>query len=132
MHAHQGDVTKACTCEVALESQLVVYRSRQSTTSTSPSIGLFEEALDDGLIASNPSNRAHRLGHSKSTVRCWSPEELRSFLAAVEDEPDYPLWRLAASTGMRRGEMLGLRWGDFDLVRGTVSVQGSLCGMATR
>ena len=86
----------------------------------------LEEALDDGLIASNPSNRAHRLGHSKSTVRCWSPEELRSFLAAVEDEPDYPLWRLAASTGMRRGEMLGLRWGDFDLVRGTVSVQRQL------
>jgi integrase len=86
----------------------------------------LEEALDDGLIPSNPSNRAHRMGHSLPTVRGWSPGQLHTFLTAVEDEPDYPLWRLAASTGMRRGELLGLRWTDIDLERGLVSVQRQL------
>ena len=86
----------------------------------------LEEALDDGLIPSNPSNRAHRMGNSLPAVRGWSAAELHTFLTAVEDEPDYPLWRLAASTGMRRGELLGLRWTDIDLDRGLVSVQRQL------
>jgi len=86
----------------------------------------LEDAIEDELIPTNPSNRAHRMGQSLPTVRCWSPWELHRFLVAVEDEPDYPLWRLAANTGMRRGELLGLCWTDFDLDRGQVSVQRQL------
>lgn len=44
----------------------------------------------------------------------WSAAELRSFLGAMEEDPNHALWRLAANTGMRRGEVLGLRWRDLD------------------
>jgi len=40
----------------------------------------------------------------------------------AEADRDHPLWRLIASTGMRRGEALGLRWADVDLNAGTVNV----------
>ena len=45
-------------------------------------------------------------------------EELRQFLAGDDAGPAlYPLWHLVAMTGMRRGEVCGLQWGDIDLER---------------
>src|SRR5262249_36391506 len=70
---------------------------------------------------------AHRLDRdSAPEMLTWSREELRRFLTAVADEPEYPLWRLAAQTGMRRGELLGLRWRDVDLDRARLCVRQQL------
>ncbi|CAN5679382.1 hypothetical protein BH20ACT21_BH20ACT21_12700 [soil metagenome] len=56
-------------------------------------------------------------------MRTWSPSELRSFLEGVAHEPLYPVFLVAATTGMRRGEVLGLRWGDVDLDAGRAAIQ---------
>jgi cardiolipin synthase (CMP-forming) len=55
----------------------------------------------------------------------WSAEELHAFLEHVADDPYAALWRLAATTGMRRGELVALRWRDvdFDAARVTVVQQ---------
>jgi integrase len=45
----------------------------------------------------------------------WSPEELSAFLAYVRPHGFYAALYLSANTGMRRGEVLGLRWRDLDL-----------------
>src|SRR5205814_893506 len=45
----------------------------------------------------------------------WSPAELARFLDFVRDDALYPAFRLAATTGLRLGELLGLRWCDVDL-----------------
>jgi integrase len=45
----------------------------------------------------------------------WSPEELSAFLAYVRPHQFFAALYLAANTGMRRGEVLGLRWRDLDL-----------------
>jgi integrase len=42
--------------------------------------------------------------------------------AHVADEPDGPLWQLAAGTGARRGELAALRWSDVDLAAGRVTI----------
>jgi integrase len=59
-------------------------------------------------------------------MHTWSADELRKFLDASTADPNLPIWRLAASTGMRRGELLGLRWGDVDLVGGRLSLRQQL------
>lgn len=51
----------------------------------------------------------------KPELRVWQPDELATFLAAVDDDPLISLWRLIAFTGERRGEALGLRWADVEL-----------------
>ena len=51
---------------------------------------------------------------------------MRRFLAAAEGDDNYPLWRLAANTGMRRGEVLGLRWHDVDFAAGRVAIRQQL------
>ena len=54
-------------------------------------------------------------------MHVWSPEQLRAFLAQVRHDPLYAAWLLFATTGMRRGEVAGLRWPDVDLDAGRVS-----------
>lgn len=52
-------------------------------------------------------------------VKFWTPAEARIFLATSSSHRLYALFYLALMTGMRAGELLGLRWVDFD-ARGSV------------
>lgn len=61
----------------------------------------------------------------KKTPR-WTAEEGRRFLATAKDDTYHPLWLLALHTGMRRGEMLGLRWQDLDLPNRRVHIRQSV------
>jgi integrase len=55
-------------------------------------------------------------------MQVWSPEQLRTFLAHVRADRLFAAWMLFATTGMRRGEVAGLRWTDVDLQAGQVKV----------
>jgi integrase len=57
-------------------------------------------------------------------VHAWDAATLREFLATSSASGDrlHPLWVLLATTGMRRGEALGLRWSDVDLDAGRLRV----------
>ena len=63
---------------------------------------------------------------SGKAMRTWTPDELGSFLRSVEDDPYYAAWVLAANTGMRRGEVLGLRWQDIDFDRRRLSIRQTI------
>ena len=84
------------------------------------------DAVDAGLIERNPAVRAKppRLRLAPSTqMRSWTAAQLSSFLEATRDHPLALVWRLAAVTGMRRGEVLGLRWSDIDLENARLSIR---------
>jgi integrase len=99
---------------------------------------ILHEALADAVredrVDRNVADQARPpRGHSGSGMRTWSAEELRAFLKHVRDDRLYAAWLLAATTGMRRGEVLGLRWRDVDLgtkrvavTQGLVAVEGDL------
>ena len=63
---------------------------------------------------------------SGKAMRAWSPGELRSFLQLVEKDPHFAAWVLAANTGMRRGEVLGLRWQDIDFDRRRLAIRQTI------
>jgi integrase len=48
-------------------------------------------------------------------MRTWEPEELKRFLEFTKGDRYEPAWVFLATTGMRRGEALGLRWSDVNL-----------------
>jgi integrase len=86
----------------------------------------LDDAMRSGLLRSNPANRAHQLPAERPEMRTWSATELRRFLAWTRDDRLFPLWRLMASTGMRRGEALGLSWRDVDLDGHRLSIRQQL------
>jgi integrase len=83
----------------------------------------FGDAVEDRIIDSNPGARAHKLPSGRRDMKTWTGEQVHAFLDSVARDRLAGLWRLAFSSGMRRGEMLGLRWSDLDLDGATLSVQ---------
>jgi integrase len=86
----------------------------------------LKDAVRWGRLARNPADAADppRGGQKSDGVRAWDAPTLRQFLSASSESGDrlYPLWVLLATTGMRRGEALGLRWSDVDLDAGRLRV----------
>ena len=56
----------------------------------------------------------------------WTPAQLRTFLQFTAEDDLAPLFRVAAMTGMRRGEVCGLRWADLDLDKARLHVRQQL------
>jgi integrase len=59
----------------------------------------------------------------------WSPAELRQFLLATATDQHYAAYHLASFTGLRRGELLGLRWADIDLENAVLCVVQTVVGL---
>ena len=93
---------------------------------------ILADAVDEGLLQRSPATRAKPPRPTKPEITTWTPGELDGFLRMVEPDRLYGLWHLAAMTGMRRGELLGLMWQDIDLERGRLSVRRNLVRSADR
>lgn len=55
-----------------------------------------------------------------------SREQVLDFLAKIIDHRDYSIIYTAFFTGMRQGELLGLRWKDVDFIKATIDVRQQL------
>lgn len=76
-----------------------------------------------------PRNVARNVRTGTPRPRRFEPltaEEARAFLAATSNHRLNALFELALRTGLRKGELLGLRWEDLDLVGGTASIRRTL------
>jgi integrase len=74
-----------------------------------------------GYLARNVAATANLPKGMTPEMHVWSPEQLRTYLDHVRSDRLYAAWLLFATTGMRRGEVAGLRWPDVDLDAGRVS-----------
>lgn len=88
---------------------------------------LLKEALAQAvrwqLLAYNPADAVTPPRAARPEMRVLSPEEVSWLLEAAAGTPLYTLLYLALHTGLRQGELLGLRWQDVDLDRGSLHVQ---------
>ncbi|PGA19357.1 site-specific integrase [Bacillus thuringiensis] len=90
--------------------------------------GALEDAVKWELLYKNPFEHVEIPRPRKVVNNTWSIEETKTFLTYAKfDNPIYyHLFLLALNTGMRRGELLGLKWKNVDLVEGKVSVTETL------
>jgi len=90
---------------------------------------MFAFAQDAGLVTVNPANAPRMRGRKVARRRArgteLSPVQVKRFLEACS-----PRWRsffmVALDTGLRRGELIGLRWGDIDLLERILYVRRSI------
>ncbi|HMM96719.1 site-specific integrase [Phycicoccus sp.] len=86
----------------------------------------LQDAVLDRHLEVNPVVGTKRPRTVKPKHTTWTGAQLRTFLEQLDDDRWSPLWELAAGTGMRRGELLALRWGDVDLEGGLARVERSV------
>lgn len=83
-----------------------------------------------GSLYRNPADLSDppRVPQKPDRVETWTAEMLRTFLSwsASSGDRQHALWVLLATTGMRRGEAVGLRWKDLDLDAGQLSVKQTI------
>lgn len=85
----------------------------------------LRQAYRQGAIPDNPARRATPPATVPGRSHYYTPEQLARLLARVEGHPlELPV-RLACCLGLRRGELLGLRWRDVDLQSGLIFVRQS-------
>ena len=83
-------------------------------------------AVRDGLVGRNVAALARPPRAERREMRALTAGEVRSLLDATVDDRLGPLYALAVSTGMRQGELLGLRWEDVDLDAGQLTIRYAL------
>ncbi len=69
-------------------------------------------------VATPPPQASTRRGRHTT----WTGEQLGQFLDFVADSPYLPAWLFLATSGSRRGEVLGLKWDDVDLAAATAII----------
>ena len=86
----------------------------------------FEIAITWELLDRNPTQRVRTPKPEPSPARALSADEVRRLLARAHGTPYYVPIHLALYAGLRRGEILGLRWQDVDSDTATLSIQQTL------
>jgi integrase len=88
----------------------------------------LQQAVEDGLIPRNVAQGVKVSQVGKEEIRPLSPEQTKGFLEAASGYRFEALYVLAVHTGLRQGELLGLRWEDVDLEARTLCVRRTLSG----
>jgi integrase len=83
-------------------------------------------ARREELVSRNVARLAELPQWHAKTIRPWTVDEARRFLAACKPNPLYAAFVLLLLYGLRRGEVLGLRWQDIDFNSGTIRIEQQL------
>lgn len=97
--------------------------SKRISNVLTPLRGVFEDAFNDGLIASNPLTRVHTKAKRPDDPDPLDLDEQEALLTATREPQIRNLFQFAFWTGLRPSEYIALRWEDVDVRKGIVRVQ---------
>jgi len=117
----RDELLSGLTCKGKLRSATTVVRYLASLSHT------FAIAVKDWeWIQENPVMKISKPKISNERTRFLNDDEKEKFIQACQESESkglYPIVILALSTGMRRGEIMNLKWSDVDLVKGAILLQ---------
>jgi integrase len=107
-----------------------------SPTTVSAIHEMLHKALDDaikiGLIARNVCDIVSPPRKQHKEIKPLAPDQVLRLLEAAKGHPQEALFVLALATGLRRGELLGLKWQDINLDVGVLQVRRALVRLPTQ
>ncbi|GGR61042.1 site-specific integrase [Deinococcus seoulensis] len=86
----------------------------------------LRQAVRWQLVPVNVAQDIRKPKTSRRETLVWTPAQAARFLQTAREHRLYPLFVLALSTGMRRGELLALHWGDVDLASRELTIRHNL------
>ena len=88
----------------------------------------LRDAVRWNRLSVNPVDAADppKASAEQRKLPAWSAQQLFAFLESVREDRLYGLWHFLAMTGCRRGEALGLQWGNVDLENARVTIDKAL------
>jgi integrase len=86
----------------------------------------LKQAVQDGLIPRNATEAVKAPQVRREEMRPLSAEQVKVLLEVARGDRLEALYVLAIHTGLRQGELLGLKWEDVDLESGTLRVRRTL------
>lgn len=89
---------------------------------------MFADAVENDVIYKNPVTKAvkYNIGEEPKNVRALTVDEQRKFLEAAKDSSNYNQYAFVLQTGLRTGEMIGLKWSDIDWEKRILHIQRSM------
>ena len=88
--------------------------------------GALQEALKKNLIAYNPADRATLPTKERFISKAYTLEQANTLLGVIDNDPMKMAIILALFYGLRRSEVLGLRWKDIDFNANTISIRNTV------
>ena len=82
----------------------------------------LEKAVTEGLIRTNPAVGCKLPPKKAKEMQVLTPAEILRFLTQAKEEGYYEIFLLELTTGMRRGEIIGLKWRDLNLATGELHI----------
>lgn len=86
----------------------------------------LRHAVQWKLITSNPSDFVNKPKEVKAEIKYWSPELIKENLSKLKGHRLYDIAFISAHTGLRIGELCGLKWCDLDLENNVLKVERQL------
>lgn len=83
----------------------------------------FENAVGIQIIKSNPVTTAQKYARNSKKIKILSKSQLQTFLSVAYADPTYPEILFALFLGLRKGEILGLKFSDFNISKKEVFIQ---------
>jgi integrase len=87
---------------------------------------MLKHAAQWGIVTRNIASATSAPRVKTEEIEVLSPAAIAAVLETLRGKPSYPIVALALGTGLRRGELLALRWQDVDLDAGTLRVEQAL------
>ena len=111
-----------------------LYRSKLDSGLSARTVQLIHTTLHKALgqavrwtlVPRNVTDAVTAPRPAKKEIRPLNPEQAQALLDAAREDPLEALYVLSVNAGLRRGELLGLRWADVDLERGYLRVRQQL------
>ena len=91
----------------------------------------MEEAVKNGLLLANPCTGLILPKSERFEANYYTAEQLQRLFDTIQDEPIYPLVKITALYGLRRSELLGLKWDSIDFERKTLTIRHTVSKVTT-
>ena len=119
---------KPIHCQNVLNQMADTYRNSTIKLTSITMYGMFQSAVDNELILKNPMTKYVRCtsGKPSKPPRVLSVEEQRLFLETTKESSNFNQYAFLLQTGLRTGEMIGLKWSDIDFEKRILHVSRTM------